>query len=334
MIPLEGGPAAFCLQIFAANCRRAGEVEHGQRGRVARLDPAESQVARLERRHVRVHELARVGAADGSHLLGRKTLLGDEPRHERAVRVEMRLPGGTFRPVGLFVSGVRGVIGRQVVERSVAERFEQGLPIGAAAERRVHLHPAAVLIGDLRGVEKEMVRRDFTRHFEAPLSRLTDQGQTFADRVMAQFASQVVLLDHLQRKPRGRNLAGRRTPPLVSRFATMGRQQDRVFAVKADVTAAIVRQRFIELAECRKEQVADARAHINLVRHGERQGRVPGPIPAYKVTAIGTSRLSRCRRFAWYDASSIGADGLFGMSATWTTPPCTAAAAAVRKSSL
>ena len=260
--------------MLARDCRWPRQIHHRQRGHVAGLDSAEFHPAR-----VGIHELPRVVAADGGDPLGREAALDDQPRHERTVSIEVRLPGRALRWTLFLCERVGGVVGGQVIQLAVAERFEQHGPVGRSAQGRVHLHAAAVLVGDAGLIEEQMVRRDFAGDGQAPAAGFANQRQPLAHGVMAQFAPQLVLLDHLERELRGREFAGWRTSPLVRRFAAMLFEEHGILAVKADVRAPVLGQRPVELLERREIEVADTRPHIDFVRHGKRQRPRVGPDP-------------------------------------------------------
>ena len=59
----------------------------------------------------------------------------------------------------LLVARVRRVVGRDRLDRPVAERLEQRLPVRLGAERRVHLQVRVERADDLVG-EAQVVRRD------------------------------------------------------------------------------------------------------------------------------------------------------------------------------
>ena len=111
----------------------------------------------------------------GGHPLDEQRQVEDARQHEvgverregglQAGRAHRRLLEGHL----LLVARVRGVVGRDAVDRAVAQPLDQRLAVGLGRERRVHLHarvhPAHVLLG-----EQQVVGRDLGA--DAPALRL------------------------------------------------------------------------------------------------------------------------------------------------------------------
>ena len=210
----------------------------------------------------------------------------------------MRLAGN---PASLFFGRVRGVIAGEIVERTVPQPLEHCPPVCSRAQRRIHLHQPAILAVDSALVEIKVMRRDFTGHLQSAPAGLADQRQPFPNRVVAQFAHEVVFLDHPERKPRGRDFTLRRPALLVRGGIPVSVEQNGIFTVEADRPPPVAGQRLVELIERGEEKVPDARPHVGLVRHRKRKRPRPGTdariqsnrdrqVPALKVFPFGGVR--------------------------------------------
>ena len=162
------------------------------------------------------HKTPGIIGADTSDVLRHEVVFAHEPGGESAIGVEQRHPAGAGR---LLSKRMGRVVGRDVIDITLAQRFDERQTIFARAQRRIHLQSHAIRVVQHRSVEEQMMRRHLAGDAHASSLGGDDPLQSFARGVMAQLALQRVCFDQVQRKLRRCDLR-MRWPALFMRRCT------------------------------------------------------------------------------------------------------------------